>query len=93
MRKVQINTKELSISKRQNRKRHVWKYEAFMNLVMDREALEFTDYKKAKAMYNCAFQRVKYLKDQGKILDYKVAMKSRGKLIYVFKKSTRKPNV
>jgi len=93
MRKVQINTKELSASKRQNRKRHVWKYEAFMNLQMDTEALEFTDYKKAKAMYNCAFQRVKYLKSLGKILDYKVAMRSRGDVIYVYKKSTRKPNV
>ena len=93
MRKVQINTKELSASIRQKRKRHVWKYEAFMNLQMDTEALEFTDYKKAKAMYNCAFQHVKHLKDQGKILDYKVAMRSRGKLIYVYKKSTRKPHV
>ena len=93
MKKVQISTKELTASKRHNRKRHVWKYEAFMNLQMDTEALEFTDYKKAKLMYNCAFQRVQHLKSLGKIFDYKVAMRSRGKLIYVYKKSTRKPNV
>jgi len=93
MRKVQINTKELSASRSKRKPRHVWKYEPFMNLVMDREALEFKDYKKAKAMYNCVFQRVKYLKSQGKALDYKVAMRSRGDVIYVYKKSTRKPNV
>ena len=93
MRKVQINTKELSASRRQRKPRHVWKYEPFMNLQMDTEALEFKDYKKAKAMYNCVFQHVKYLQGKGKILDYKVAMRSRGDVIYVYKKSTRKPNV
>ena len=93
MRKVQINTKELSASKGKRKPRHIWKYEPFMNLQMDTEALEFKDYNKAKAMYNCAFMRVKYLKSQGKILDYKVAMRSRGDVIYVYKKSTRKPNV
>ena len=64
-----------------------------MNLLMDTEALEIKDAKKAKAMYNCAFQRVQHLKSLGKILEFKVAMRSRGDVIYVYKKSTRKPNV
>ena len=93
MRKIQINTKELSASKRQRRPRHVWKYEAFMNLQMDTEALEFTDYKKAKLMYNVCYQYIQRKKKEGRIFDYDVALRSRGKLIYVFKKSTRKPHV
>ena len=64
-----------------------------MNLQMDTEALEFTDYKKAKLMYNVCYQWVEREKKKGKIFDYDVALRSRGMLIYVFKKSTRKPHV
>ena len=93
MRKVQINTKQLSASKIKRRPRHVFKYEPFVNLQMDTEALEFTDYKKAKLMYNVCYQYIEREKKRGKIFDYKAALRSRGKLIYLFKKSTRKPFV
>lgn len=83
MKLVKVPVEVLLAGKREHKKKNRKKvYEPVINLVIGDQALEFTDFKKAKRVYNAAHAYVR----NHKIVDYSVAMRRRNGKIYVFKK-------